>query len=246
MIQTKQLIYGLDELDGATPEWARETIETFTADLLRTAVPFPCPFGVQNYKQKTLRFTFVDSDSEGLAQLGEAIVEYLEVAPSLGISSSLVAVFRTAHGATTMSEYDAWFWSVMQHLHDNDPKPWPADIPSDLEDTKWAFAFAGESYFIVCNTPAYVNRPSRYSVLPLITFTPRWAFKGIEGNTPAGMAVREAIREKVKAYDKIPPSPVLSAYGHGLDWIQYFLPDTNEELPGAPRMVIRPKAASQV
>jgi FPC/CPF motif-containing protein YcgG len=245
-VQTQQLIYGLDELETATPDWAAGTMTRFVADLLSAPVPFPCPFGVQNYKQKTLRFAFVDSDAEGLAQLGDAIVEFLKVAPSLGISSSLVAVFRTAHGATTVPEYDAWFWSVLQSLHDNDPQPWPDDIPTDLEDKKWAYAFGGESYFIVCNTPAHVNRPSRFSELPLITFTPRWSFKGIEGDTPAGVAVRESIREKVKAFDKIPPSPVLSAYGEGLDWVQYFLPDNNEEEPGAPRMTVRRKVVSEV
>ena len=222
--QAEKKIFSTAELDESMPAWAwaGDAVEAFVADLVRKDVPFPCPFGVQNYKQSTLRFAFIESGED----MADALVEYLGMCEELAPSTSLVAIFREP-ATGTIEDYTAWFWAALQDLHDKDPEPWPEGLPTDLQDPRWAYAFGGESYFVVCNTPAHKLRVSRRSLLPIITFTPRWSFKGIEGDTPAGIAVRDSIREKVRAYDEVAPYPHFSAYGEGLDWVQYFLPDTN-------------------
>ncbi|AOK32437.1 MULTISPECIES: YqcI/YcgG family protein [Burkholderia] len=226
---TAPVLLELSDLRAHTPSWATQGIAEFEYELGKEKSDFPCTFGIQNYKEKSLRFTFVEDDSpNNLDHMAKALYEYTKNARNFGTSSSsLVCVFRPLVDKT-VADYERWFWSILQQLHDRDTEPWPREYSENPEHETWAFCFAGEGHFVVCNTPEHHLRRSRHNPNPMITFTPRWSFKGIEGNTKPGIAVRELIRKRVMLYDKVPPSDKFSAYGQGLDWVQYFLPEGSD------------------
>lgn len=220
------LVLSLADLDRECPAWACEGIDELRHDLGRERSDFPCTFGIQNYKENSLRFLFVENeDPPQLDRMARGLSAYTRVARTFGASSSsLVCMFKPVEGMS-VEGYERWFWRVLQHLHARDDQPWPADYPEDPAHATWAFCFAGEAHFVVCNTPAHRLRRSRRNANPTITFTPCWGFEGLEGDTRPGIAVRELIRKRVARYDRVPPFAGFSAYGHGLDWVQYFLPD---------------------
>lgn len=222
-------LFEISDLSDFTPAWAKDGIESLENELGKEKSDFPCTFGIQNYKEKSLRFLFVEDDRvDNLNHMADGLREYTKNARKFGTSSSsLVCVFRPL-AENKIRDYEMWFWNILQALHDRDNDPWPTEYSSNPDHETWAFCFAGEGHFVVCNTPEHHFRRSRHNPNPMITFTPRWSFKGIEGNTKPGIAVREMIRTRVLSYDKIPPSNRFSAYGHGLDWIQYFLPDKDD------------------
>ena len=222
-------LVSVDELPSHSPSWAKRAVIEFSEELGRPRSTFPCTFGIQNYRQRTLRVVFVDGCADrSLQVLADGLVEYLRICRTLGQTTSLLACFNVDETTVTVNQHRSWFWAVLQFLHDHDPEPWPSQYPIDPAEEQWAFCFGGEAYFIVCSTPAHELRRSRRTLIPMITFTPRWAFAGLDGHTATGVAVRRKIRSRVRRYDKIAPSPYLSAYGHGLDWVQYFLGDAND------------------
>ncbi|MGB3444635.1 MAG: YqcI/YcgG family protein [Actinophytocola sp.] len=104
-----------------------------------------------------------------------------------------------------------------------------AEIPADTDDPYWEFSFGGTPIFVVCNTPAHVERNSRHSPGFLITFQPRWVFEGLKEGTPRGDAARRVIRGRLRRFDQGAPSPVLGSYGdpRNREWRQCFLPDND-------------------
>ncbi|MGH3974439.1 MAG: YqcI/YcgG family protein [Pseudonocardiaceae bacterium] len=68
--------------------------------------------------------------------------------------------------------------------------------------------------FAVCGTPVHDCRKSRSGPTFLITFQPRWIFEGLEADTPRRATARRVIRERLRLYDDVKPSPELGAYGN--------------------------------
>lgn len=229
--ETPRLL-SLSDLHTECPAWALEGIDELRHELGRERSDFPCTFGIQNYKENSLRFLFVEDERpHHMEHMALGLRAYTRDARTFGASSSsLVCVFRPIEGLSVQG-YERWFWRVLQQLHDRDDQAWPAGYSTDPAHDTWAFCFAGEGHFVVCNTPAHRDRRSRRNANPMITFTPRWSFAGIEGDSRPGIAVRELIRQRVARYDRVPPFAHFSAYGHGLDWVQYFLPDGTEPGP---------------
>lgn len=65
----------------------------------------------------------------------------------------------------------------------------------------------------------------------MITFQPRWVFDGVIGpQAPNSDRIKAEIRRRLAAFDALPPSPDLGAFGEAgnREWTQYFLGDTNE------------------
>ncbi len=213
------------DLCTQTPDWALSAVMDLTREVMNPAVQYPCHFATQVYKNEAFRATFVDEPN---AELQQALLQYIEESRGIGPITSFLSFYRPIEAETDV-DYKAWFWSVLQYLHDNDPEPWPADIPRDLSDPSWAFCFGGQSFFVVCFTPANEKRRSRHSQVPMIIFQPRWIFKGLEGTSTAGQLARKIIRDRVQAYDTLPPSVNLTSYGEGEDWKQYFLLDRNDD-----------------
>ncbi|WP_082711693.1 YqcI/YcgG family protein [Burkholderia singularis] len=219
------------ELCHGTPLWAIDPVMNFVKKFSNSDHHFPCNFAHQVYDGNMLRAAFFEENSNEdamIENLGSVLTKYIETARGLGKITSFLAFFKLDDSLKTVEEYETWFWSILQRLHDSDQKEWPFDIPQNPYDPNWAFSFGGQAFFIVCFTPAHITRKSRYCEKPLIIFQPRWIFDGLEGDTPAGIAVRQAIRDAVAVYDNMPASKKLTSYGEGLDWEQYFLPDVNQ------------------
>jgi FPC/CPF motif-containing protein YcgG len=220
---------------GATPPWGARNIAELESVLLSGSDPFPCTFAVSAVKRETLRYGFVEESAKGgWDELAGILREYLTQYREIGRETSLVVFFPPEEDILGIADYGKRFWSIMQYLHDHDTHPWPADVATDPADATWEFSFAGESIFVVCNTPAHVRRRSRSSPGFFITFQPRWVFEGLESTTARGAAARRVIRERLRRYDDMEPSTVLGSYGDedNREWRQYFLTDVDEPSPG--------------
>ncbi|MFD4176304.1 MULTISPECIES: YqcI/YcgG family protein [Streptomyces] len=220
---------------GKIPEWGAECVRELQETLLSDTSPFPCTFAVSGTKRDSLRFGFVESlDDRGTwDQLGDTLTEYLAGYRELGRETSLIVFFRPDGRTRTMDEYRGKFWEVLQHLHDTDGSPWPAQVPRDTDDPWWEFSYGGTPIFVVCNTPAHVLRRSRHSPVFFITFQPRWVFEELGADTAPGAAARRIIRKRLSRYDAVEASAELGSYGDpdNREWKQYFLGDTPDD-PG--------------
>jgi FPC/CPF motif-containing protein YcgG len=218
---------------GDLPTWGANALDRFRRELETADRPFPCTFAVSALRQGHLRFGFVDSASDEATwePLPALLADYIATAPTIARITSLLVFFRDDGGERGLHWYEERFWAVLRYLRARDPAPWPADLPQDPDHPRWEFAFAGEPVFVVCNTPAYQRRQSRWSSEFLITFQPRMVFRGLEADTIRGQAARRTIRRRLANYDAVAPSPELLGYGQpgNREWAQYFLADTNDE-----------------
>ncbi|MCA0173804.1 YqcI/YcgG family protein [Bacillus sp. RAR_GA_16] len=222
-------------------EWQRDVYAQFSAMLEDGEKPYPCIPGKQGFHQDHLRFGFVEDPTKSItcAQLATLLKEYGEVARDTGKYASLVVFFdsRTlVDQKVDVEQYQSYFWSLLNKVHELDEKPWPEDIPTDPHDPKWEFCFNGEPYFAFCATPAHQVRKSRQFPCFLIAFQPRWVFDEINAETIFGQKLKKAIRQRLVSYDGIPAHPALKWYGQqdNYEWEQYFLSDDEASLSKCP------------
>lgn len=212
--------------------WQRILYNEFAATLTSEARPFPCVFGVNGFRTNQLRFAFPDPlDATHLAPVLE---NYLANARSYGPNTSLIAFARPGQVAP-IDAYRTRFWSVLNGLAALDGVSWPDEVPQELDHPHWEFCFAGEPIFVVCNTPAHVLRQSRRSTSFMLTFQPRWVFERILGSKKAAETAFAKVRDRLRPYDLLAPSPALGRYGdqQNREYQQYFIDDENEK-PACP------------
>jgi hypothetical protein len=129
----------------------------------------------------------------------------------------------------THEAYHAWFWSILQHLHDVDPDP-KADAQPEPSHEDWEFSFAGVETFVVCACPSFRLRHSR-NLGPgmVLLFQPRSVFVDTITNKVIGREARNQVRKRLETWDEISAHPDLGFYGDpgNLEWKQYFLDDAN-------------------
>lgn len=200
---------------------------------------FPCYFAIRGMARDQLRYCFLSGETDrDMDVLAASLEAYLAQAPGIGPTTSFV-VFLGAdtRGPRPLDEYRDRFWAVLAALRQRDSAEWPDEVPNEPEDSSWEFCFAGTPVFVVCNTPSHRARRSRYAEVMTLTFQPRWVFRGIEGGTASGEAARRTIRQRLRSYDDLAPSPELRDYGAegNREWTQYFLDDRNEAIPAQAR-----------
>jgi FPC/CPF motif-containing protein YcgG len=218
--------------------WQTILFQEMAASLNSDTRAFPCIFGVAGFRSDQLRYLFLDEeDVEGLAT---NLRSYIAEARSFGPNTSLVVFFRP-RPLLPLEAYRAKFWALLGRLSTLDESEWPADIPAELDSPEWEFSFAGEPVFVVCNTPAHVQRQSRRASSFMLTFQPRWVFDGILGTPKARDASVAKVRSRLAKYDMVAPSPDLGAYGHpdNREYKQYFLGDDNRPSTGCPFHAMR-------
>ncbi|MEV6833745.1 YqcI/YcgG family protein [Streptomyces sp. NPDC051133] len=236
--QTTRLISQTHVLEDGE-EWHRAAFDEIASYL--TDPGFPCVFSRNAYRKQLLKLVFVeDAGSRGIRHLAQALTEYVELSRAwdgqLNSAYPLVAVFaQDAADASTVADYHAFGWRVLQELHHADPDPWPAGIGDDPDTESWSMCFNGMPLFFNMSSPAHRNRRSRNlgSRFTLVV-NPRERFDVFAGETPSGRKVRANIRERIHRYDGMPHSPQLGSYGTGaLEWFQYGLIDENAERGGS-------------
>ncbi len=214
-------------------DWRRILFSEFEATLTSKSRPFPCVFGAAGFRNDQLRFAFPDPFSA--KSIAPILRAYLAQARSLGRMTSLV-LFARPGPVQGLEDYRRKFWGILDDLERLDNVPRPPDIARDLDHDRWEFCFAGEAIFVVCNTPAHVLRQSRRSTSFMITFQPRWVFEGIvDSNDPAQHRALRVVRDRLKMFDAISPSPGLGHFGAegNREYQQYFIGDSNER-PACP------------
>jgi FPC/CPF motif-containing protein YcgG len=228
--------------DGTLPEWARRQYESFDEKLLgeRDGTDFPCHFGVEAQQNGGALYTFVpgtgdpgEVDEAALDAFATVVEAYLETREMHGPRTSLVTFFEPPADAAAWGEcaYRDVFWRVLQHLHDVDTTPWPADIPTDPAHPQFEFCYDGEPMFVTGAAPFYEERASRYNGVGLeVTFQPRTVFEGITGDTDAGQHAREQIQDRIDDYDGTGVHPHIGDWedGDSHEWKQYLLPTGDE------------------
>jgi hypothetical protein len=228
-----------DRLDaGDLPDWAQAHYESFREGLLgeRNDSPFPCYFGIESERNGDALYTFVESSThpDALLAFRDTLLEYVETFPDYSDRCSLVTFWNPDPAVETEADYHERLWHVLQFLHVHDPDPWPAEIPTDPDDSRWEFCFAGEPMFPTCRAPFYDDRLSRYCPVGLeITFQPRAIFEGITADTDAGQQAREVIQERIGEYDGVCPHADIGDWGVEGDreWIQYMLSADESQAP---------------
>lgn len=209
--------------------WQAVIFREFEAVLTSKSRPFPCIFGVAGFTSNQLRFDFLDQLSA--KHVSPILSNYLKESRDIGINTSLV-LFSKPSPIDTIENYENKFWELLSELAKIDNHTWPEKIPKELDHSKWEFCFEGEPMFVVCNTPAHINRQSRRSSTYMITFQPRWVFDDILGDPETAKRSIAKVRRRLKPYDIIPPSPHLGLYGDkdNREYKQYFLKEDNNEV----------------
>jgi FPC/CPF motif-containing protein YcgG len=216
------------------PEWGVNAYRAF-ADVMEDPA-FPCMFARHAHKRDSLLFLFADAPSEPqvLQTVRAGLIDYLQYVGSMqgldGALTVLNVMFRPAVPPLALEAYHRQAWDVLQYLHDNDPHPWPADIPTDPDDPLFSFCFAGVPLFINVSCPAHRRRRSRNLGPSLVlVLQPRHGFDGVGGAHVKGDEVRKKVRALIEQFDGQPAAPELGTYSRGdnREWWQYALPEDN-------------------
>jgi hypothetical protein len=216
--------------DGTLADWKTRRYEAFHETMTDS---FVCYFAVDAHEAGDMRYLFPErpDSAAGRETFATGLADYIDELDALPQLTSLVVAFEpTDEGGQAW--YRERFWDLLEHLHRNDPAPWPDDVPSDPTDPQWTFCYAGEPLFLVARAPSYEQRHSRHTPHGLeVTIQPRAAFEGLTGDTPQGRRARQIIRDRLDDYDDAPRHPAIGNYGDpdSHEWKQYFLPDEDVE-----------------
>jgi uncharacterized protein len=209
-----------------TCSWQYVIFKELEATLTDKVRGYPCIFGVAGFARDELRYCF--SENMAARDVAAALKAYLPLSRGIGRNTSLV-MFSKPGPIETLEAYERRFWSLLQDLTKRDECEWPRNMPRELDHRHWEFCFSGEPIFVVCNTPAHVNRQSRRASSFVITFQPRWLFDTIMATPEVAKLSIAKVRKRLEPYDTVSPSPSLGIYGepHAREYKQYFLDDHN-------------------
>ncbi|MGM9931348.1 YqcI/YcgG family protein [Pradoshia sp.] len=218
--------------ESAIPSWGKEAYKKWHE--IVSDYHFPCHFGVQAEKADHLRYCF--AEEQELSHLPEALIQFLTLSRNHPEKRHALVLFvKPGQTWNSFDDYHDYFWEVLSFLHEQDPLPWPENIPLNPDDPLWEFSFGGEPIFISGNAPIYEKHTTR-NVGPclVLIFQPRRIFQDISYETPQGKRAIDAIRRKVEAIEGMPIHPDLGAYGDGekREWKQYMITDDNQPAIG--------------
>jgi uncharacterized protein len=220
----------LQRSDAVVPDWVRAAHRQYREVILDPR--FPCYFGTKAEAQGHMRFAYVRHDRDPV--LPRALAEFVDFSRAHPTRRHVFIVFFPP-GPDDFAAQTCRFWDNLQWLHEQDPQPWPAQVPADPDEPAWEFCFAGDPMFAFPCLPAYRRRLSRRMGDGFaMCFQPRRVFFGVNRDDPGGERIRADIYARVARWDRVPPHPDLvdQAYGDPTmrEWKQYVLPDDNGEL----------------
>jgi len=201
--------------------------------MLAKSPVFPCIYGTKGLKANELIFQFLASEdlcAPAIVQtIAAGLLAYHAQAASLGKNTSLVVICVPPTQKRSVDDYHILFWRMLKALRKLDPKPWPADTPTETAAQRWCFNFDGIPSFTGVLTPAHVNRRSRYSSTLCLIYQPRYIFDILFSSEKSRAAATSTVRGLVDKYDEVPHSPDISDYAQPgtTESRQYFLLDEN-------------------
>ena len=203
-------------------DWKHVVFKEFESTLLSKTRPFPCLFGVAGFQKNQLRFAF--SEDMRAEEIITPLAHFVKNCRRYGVNTSLV-IFSKPRNVDTIDAYNSRFWTLLRDLAKLDKHAWPQDICTEIDTPEWEFCFAGEPIFVVCNTPAHVQRQSRRSSAFMVTFQPRWVFENLLGTDKSASKAFNSVRSRLVEFDLSEPSPHLGKYGQAevREFRQYFL-----------------------
>ncbi|MET8846905.1 amino acid adenylation domain-containing protein [Amycolatopsis sp. NPDC004625] len=215
------------ELPQDAPAWLVRAAEVFRADVGHAE--YPCHFGRNALHLGELFGTWVGEDGD-LSAMRDDLVAFLDATRPFAHRRMALAAFFAPEPGATHAGHGRRFWTVLRRLAGTDDRPWPDEIPTAPEHSRWEFSFHGVPMFVFAAAPTHVARRSRRLGDGLVLlFQPRNVFAGIEGGSPAGMVARRRIRERLAAWDTIEPHPFMGNYGDpsNFEWKQYYISDAD-------------------
>lgn len=229
----------IEQADSADPlwSWVVPAFRAFDLTMLDESAKFPCIFGVSAQNNGHNSFAALDARlprAHGVERLAETLRAFREKAWTGPRRQSLVVFVGPPAEVPDLDHDRERFWRLLEDLRAHDRSPWPDDSPRDPTNPKWDWCFAGEPWFTFMCSPAYVARRSRAIGHCLtVVFQTRRIFEGLAGNTPPGQKAKKAVRDRLAAYEELPPHPHLGSAERQVDskWRQYFLPDDLTEFP---------------
>ena len=208
------------------PAWLDASYETLCTHVMDPA--YPCFFGTIAEKRGEMFYSYVNG--KDIRDLPATMQTFAELVTLPQYRKNNIAIFFEPDAQPLTHEaYHAWFWSILQHLHDVDPDP-KADAQPEPSHEDWEFSFAGVETFVVCACPSFRLRHSR-NLGPgmVLLFQPRSVFVDTITNKVIGREARNQVRKRLETWDEISAHPDLGFYGDpgNLEWKQYFLDDAN-------------------
>ncbi len=208
------MLYSVSELKNNSitlEKWQSVVFADFDAVINNKERPFPCLFGVNGYRKNMLRFSFFEEISA--KNIRNDLITYCENYKCFGKQTSLV-IFEKPSVVKSISYYRDKFWQILKDLVSEDIHDWPQQIPENLDHPAWEFCFHKEPIFVICNTPAHVNRLSRRSPGFMLTFQPRWVFDDLLDTEQKATRAFATVTERLQHYDITDKSPLLGKYGN--------------------------------
>lgn len=226
-----------DALLHLQEDWQLEAADSLMAKMTDKTAKFPCIPAVQGHALKHFRYGFINlsrcSVEEASGELASLLHEYGLHSREYGNYTSLVVMIhaeKAEDGREGVEYYERLFWALLTRATAYDPQPWPESIPDEPSHHLWEFCYGGEPYFVYCGTPAHKKRRSRHFPYMMLAFTPRWVLRQFNAKARQAQRTKMLIRERLEAYDVVPPHPDLNLYGQkdNYEWKQYFLGDSTE------------------
>lgn len=188
---------------------------------------YPCTFAIRAAHDHALRWCFLESFEHPPVQgVARALAERLH--SHEGETVSYVFCERPSPGLDEM-EVSRRTWTLLQHLHEQDPCPWPTSIPRDVSRPKWQYAFGGTAMFVLAHSPLHRLRRSRWAPTLTVFFQPIALFaKLIEDPAKMTSACR-SIEHRLRPYDGVALHPELNPLDPAhREWKHFVLPDGND------------------
>ncbi|KZP20900.1 hypothetical protein FIBSPDRAFT_1044482 [Athelia psychrophila] len=213
--------------------WERQVYDEYVSVLLDEERVYPCIYATKGLKADNQRYLFIDSDDHAdprhARDLAATLAEYLPQSRELGANTSLVLLSKHNPRPRSMETYKNAFWMLLNNIASLDTKPWPENIPRDIDTDRWCFCFGGEPFFAVIQTPAHQTRASRHADSLTVVFQPKWIFDVLFSSEAKKVGAIAKVRSLLAEYDPIAASPDLLTYGDegSRESKQYFLLDEN-------------------
>ena len=116
------------------------------------------------------------------------------------------------------AHFEALLWSTLQHLADQDSRPWAAGHQADPADPRFAFSFAGTAFFVV-GLHAHSSRLTRRFAFSTLVFNPHDQFDRLREDGRYGR-FRDVIRARDSALQGT-VNPMVRDFGEGSEAPQY-------------------------